>query len=386
MWCYAASATASGNAASCVQRQASAGSSIIHLDTRILTRMRSVKHEPGHRSLRGAVPLLATAAVLLAPAAAQATAPPTISTPTPCVAGSCAANVSLTPDPGTATLVEISWRHAGPGDTAFTADTTVLCVPVTLPAPVDTLTGAVLSCSATGPIYQSPGEQTVLVRTTPLGGTPSYTRSEVLVQAKDPPQPDPPKQNPTPRPTARDACLPRRAGEQCGPGNGRRTAGGGAKVSHKGWPALSGILWKVTSSAGHHSKTGGPKNDELLGHHGNDTIRGRSGKDIIWGDWDPSNNGTRQVDRLYGEAGNDWIYSSHGRNTISAGAGRDYIWAYYGRGTIDCGPGFDTLRIRIGAPYRYKNCERIKNFCSFGSKPGNRGGCYKPGERPKGRS
>ena len=104
---------------------------------------------------------------------------------------------------------------------------------------------------------------------------------------------------------------------------------------------------------------------------------------MIVGDLGPKNNGTRQVDRLYGDAGNDWIYSSHGKNTIRGGSGKDYVWAYYGRGSIDCGPGFDTLRIKVSNQYRVRNCERIKNFCSFGSKPGNAGGCYKPGERPK---
>lgn len=178
-----------------------------------------------------------------------------------------------------------------------------------------------------------------------------------------------------------ELCKPRRAGEQCGPGNGRRTRGGGEKVSHKGWPAVTGILWKVLDDRGHR-KIGGRRNDELLGHHGSDRISGRAGKDIIWGDWDPSNNNTWQRDVLRGGDGNDWIYSSHGRNSITGGRGRDYIWAYYGRGTIDCGPGRqDTVRVRVVNGYRIRNCERVRNFCSHGSKPG--GGCYKPGEKPR---
>lgn len=177
-------------------------------------------------------------------------------------------------------------------------------------------------------------------------------------------------------------CPPARAGESCDEGGGRQTPGGGEKVSHKGWPKVTGILWKVNDSRGS-SKTGGARNDELLGHHGSDRIAGAGGKDILWGDWDPKNNGTRQVDVLDGGAGNDWIYSSHGRNVIRGGAGSDYVWAYYGRGTIDCGAGNDTLRVRLENDYRYKNCERIKNFCGFGSKPG--GGCYKPGEKPNAR-
>src|SRR5215212_4847727 len=90
-----------------------------------------------------------------------------------------------------------------------------------------------------------------------------------------------------------DLCSPRRSGEQCGPGNGRRTVGGGDKVPHGGWPAITGILWKVLDNAGHR-KTGGPDNDELLGHHGSDRIAGAGGHDVIWGDWNPRNNSTRQ--------------------------------------------------------------------------------------------
>src|SRR5687767_5565555 len=74
---------------------------------------------------------------------------------------------------------------------------------------------------------------------------------------------------------AADLCEPRRAGEQCGPGNGRRTPGGGEKVSHKGWPAVTGILWKVVEGGERdHRKVGGPDNDELLGRHGSDRLAG----------------------------------------------------------------------------------------------------------------
>ena len=126
-----------------------------------------------------------------------------------------------------------------------------------------------------------------------------------------------------------DLCAPRQAGVQCGPGNGRRTSGGGDKVPHNGWPAVTGILWKVLDSGGH-KKVGGPDNDELLGHHGSDRLFGGAGHDILWGDWDPSNNNTRQKDLLDGGPGNDWIYPSHGPTVVKAGAGKDYVWAYYG--------------------------------------------------------
>ena len=137
-------------------------------------------------------------------------------------------------------------------------------------------------------------------------------------------------------------CGSREAAVNCGPGNDRRTGGGGDKAPHddgagRRWPKISGILWQVLD------------------------------------------NTTRQRDHLSGGSGNDWLYPSHGRNTVLGGPGSDYVYAYYGHGLIDCGPGRDTARVRIGTgQYRVRNCEVIRHFCAFGDKPG--GGCYKPGE------
>lgn len=181
--------------------------------------------------------------------------------------------------------------------------------------------------------------------------------------------------------SAEALCPPVRDGESCTEGNGRQTPGGGEKVSHAGWPKVTGILWKVEDSRAS-EKTGGARNDELLGHHGSDRVVGRGGDDILWGDWDPKNNNTKQVDVQDGGAGDDFIYSSHGRNVLRGGPGKDLLYAYYGRGTIDCGAGKDLLRVRLVNKYTYKNCETIRNFCAFGHRPG--GGCYKPGEKPKG--
>ena len=179
-----------------------------------------------------------------------------------------------------------------------------------------------------------------------------------------------------------DLCSPRRSGEQCGPGNGRRTVGGGEKVSHKGWPAITGILWKVISDDRRpRTKTGGDDNDELLGHHGSDKLKGNGGRDVLWGDWDPSGNNTSQRDILRGGDGGDFLYPSHGRTTVYGGRGNDYVWAFYGRGFIDCGSGNDHIRIRTTGAFKHRNCESVGNFCAHGAKPG--GGCRKPGERAR---
>jgi hypothetical protein len=168
------------------------------------------------------------------------------------------------------------------------------------------------------------------------------------------------------------------AGQRCEAGNGRQTPGGGEKVSHAGWPAVTGILWKVTDG-GDARMTGGPANDELLGHHGSDVVDGGAGDDILWGDWDPSGNTTGQHDVLRGGPGDDWIYPSHGRTEVLAGPGNDHVWAFYGHGTIDCGPGVDTVRVRMNGAFTLRNCERIQHFCAFGAD--GHGGCRKPGSR-----
>ncbi len=178
-------------------------------------------------------------------------------------------------------------------------------------------------------------------------------------------------------------CPPPQAGLKCFAGDGLTSAGGGAKAPHndgagRKWPKVNGIFWQATDNKDR-KQIASPDNDELLGHHGDERLSGAGGNDILWGDWDPKNNTTKQVDYLSGGSGNDWLYPSHGRNTILGGPGVDYVYAYYGKGTIDCGPGKDTARVRIGTgQYRVKNCETIKHFCAFGEN--SSGGCKKPGE------
>jgi Ca2+-binding RTX toxin-like protein len=110
----------------------------------------------------------------------------------------------------------------------------------------------------------------------------------------------------------------------------------------------------VTPRAGH---------NELLGGHGNDTIYAGPWGDVLWADYKPSHQPTRQVDTVIGGAGRDFIYTSHGTNTIAAGGGDDWIKAHFGRGTIDCGGGSDLLFISRRAQRHFKitGCERISH-------------------------
>jgi Ca2+-binding RTX toxin-like protein len=135
-----------------------------------------------------------------------------------------------------------------------------------------------------------------------------------------------------------------------------------ANTSHEGWPKIDGDLkMHKADQSGPIVATKGDRHNELLGGHGNDTIRaGRIG-DVLWGDYKPSGQTTTQVDRIYGGAGKDFIYASHGTNYIHAGGGADQIHAHYGRGEIWCGNGHVTLFIsrKNLKNYRRHSCERI---------------------------
>lgn len=110
----------------------------------------------------------------------------------------------------------------------------------------------------------------------------------------------------------------------------------------------------MTDRAGH---------NELLGGHGSDTIHAGPWGDVLWGDYRPSGQPTTQRDRLFGGPGNDFIYGSHGWNTIMAGGGDDYVKLHFGRGIVDCGGGNDVLCIsrRAERSTTIRNCERVSH-------------------------
>jgi hypothetical protein len=191
----------------------------------------------------------------------------------------------------------------------------------------------------------------VAVATGTVHSATAFIRSELAIDATS--------ADPT-AVAARDLCEGHRSpAVMCGPGNGRRTRGGGNKASHIGWPAVTGILWIVRPEATSGQNDNGTElNDELLGLHGNDRLSGGFGHDILWGDQLPVGNNTWQHDVMDGGAGNDWIYSSHGHNDIDGGAGNDHIWGHYGHGTIDCGPGWDVVHTKHHSTYKLRNCER----------------------------
>lgn len=157
-----------------------------------------------------------------------------------------------------------------------------------------------------------------------------------------------------------DPCSGHRhRGVMCAAGHGRRTRGGSGKVSHAGWPAVTGILWIVRPAAHGRADEGTPDNDELLGSHGDDVLGGGVGEDILWGDHLPTRNNTWQHDVIGGGPGDDWIYSSHGRNEVDGGPGDDHIWGHFGHGAIDCGDGHDVVHVKHRSTYELRNCEKV---------------------------
>jgi len=83
--------------------------------------------------------------------------------------------------------------------------------------------------------------------------------------------------------------------------------------------------------------------NELLGGHGSDTIHAGPHGDVIWADYKPCCQPTKQVDRLFGGPGNDFIYAGHGRDSIWSGGGRDVVHAHFGHGAIHCQSGQVTV-------------------------------------------
>src|SRR4051812_33704881 len=131
------------------------------------------------------------------------------------------------------------------------------------------------------------------------------------------------------------------------------------KADHSAWPRING----KHKQAHNQSRTyvGTRRNDELLGHHGSDTLRGRGGDDVLWADWDGVGQPTSQRDTIYGNAGTDFIYGSHGHNQIYAGPGNDVISVHYGFGFVDCGPGRDIYHVARSRrhAYKFRHCEKV---------------------------
>jgi Ca2+-binding RTX toxin-like protein len=129
------------------------------------------------------------------------------------------------------------------------------------------------------------------------------------------------------------------------------------------WPKINGELW-INGADTDTSHTGTPKNDELLGGHGDDRIQAGAGHDVIWGDHKATGNTGAQKDNIKAGAGKDWVYASHGWNTIRGGTGDDTIRVWFGRGFVDCGAGNDDILYvskTRNKKVKRRNCETISH-------------------------
>jgi Ca2+-binding RTX toxin-like protein len=142
-----------------------------------------------------------------------------------------------------------------------------------------------------------------------------------------------------------------------------------ANTSHAGWPPILRQNIQINRTSANETIRGHPGvHNELLGGNGNDTIYAGNIGDVLWGDYMPGNQSTTQVDRLYGGAGNDFFYASHGANYIYTGGGTNVVHAHYGHGIISCGSPTDIVYLSHKSRPHYKliGCKHI-SYATQGS-------------------
>ncbi len=116
------------------------------------------------------------------------------------------------------------------------------------------------------------------------------------------------------------------------------------------------------------------KADKISGRGGNDNLDGRKGADVIHGNGGKdtiSDGGDLAADRLYGDAGRDFIYTT-GKDRVFGGGGRDVIFTSRVRPQmlINCGAGNDRVEYNVEDEVpRTKNCEAVV-FVGGGITPG----------------
>ncbi len=126
-----------------------------------------------------------------------------------------------------------------------------------------------------------------------------------------------------------------------------------------GWPS-----YVVRRVCAHHPTATVPADvgsNELLGGHGDDVIHAGPAGDVLWGDYKPSGQPTSQRDELDGGPAKDFIYASHGLNTITTGGGNDVVHAHFGHGSITCTGGSPRVYLSRKSRKRYSlhGCRRI---------------------------
>ncbi|MDX6676158.1 MAG: hypothetical protein QOE31_210 [Solirubrobacteraceae bacterium] len=104
-----------------------------------------------------------------------------------------------------------------------------------------------------------------------------------------------------------------------------------------------GVTYLAPDGGG--ARSGGARDDILLGGPGADALHGDDGNDVLWGLRQPGVQ-SFAIDVLDGGADDDTIYGGPGPQVISGGAGDDFLEGGVGDGSISGGRGNDTIRLR----------------------------------------
>lgn len=104
----------------------------------------------------------------------------------------------------------------------------------------------------------------------------------------------------------------------------------------------------LTGELGNDSIDGGLGGDQVYGGLGSDSLRGGDGSDAIYADKSPSDYSGAQdaatdVNRLFGDAGNDTLYGAAGADTLDGGADADTLYGKGGNDSLLGGAGDDQL-------------------------------------------
>lgn len=110
-------------------------------------------------------------------------------------------------------------------------------------------------------------------------------------------------------------------------------AGNDTVAGRFGDDILYGDNYSEYSDDGHDLILGSEGNDTLYGCGGEDTLWGHGGNDFLWGGSHADElTGGNGIDHMYGQSGNDWIDSMDGNYNeyVSGGTGRDsYVYDWF---------------------------------------------------------
>ena len=227
--------------------------------------------------------------------------------------------------------VEVDWDalHSAGG---FQPDDALDCAPA-LPDDPDY---EPLPCEANSPAFRVPGTAQVAIRVTDtVDGTQAAADAAGRRRGRRG------SAAPSPASAARPStcALRARPAVQCGPGNGRKTSGGGDKVPHTGMARGDGDPVEGARQRPGTRRSAAPTTTSCsatTAPTASSAARARTscGATGIRRTTTPA----RRTSSTAGRATTGSIPAT-APTVVEAGSGKDYVWAYYGRGTIDCGPG-----------------------------------------------